>query len=135
VIRYVILGIAECCSLLVILTVIVGGLYKYISCLIIFLMQIAYAIVNINTLLYTNLFTTKHSPLVTPENVFTSEQPWNALCQIQAYLIHTSWMVCFNLYRHPSIYLSYSLPSSIGYSPTGSSRGSNTKPSCYWPVC
>jgi hypothetical protein len=89
-IRYIVLGLAECCSLLVILTVVVGRLYKYTSCLIIFLMQIAYAIVNINALLYTDRFTVNRSPLINSENVFTKEQPWNALCQIQAYIIHTS---------------------------------------------
>jgi hypothetical protein len=133
-IRYIVLGLAECCSLLVILTVVVGRLYKYTSCLIIFLMQIAYAIVNINALLYTDRFTVNRSPLINSENVFTKEQPWNALCQIQAYIIHTSWMVYLNLCRLLSFCLSYSSLLSIGYSQISSFDELNLKSNCYGPV-
>lgn len=95
-IRYVILSAAELCSLLVILAVIVGRLYRYTSCLIIFLMQVCYAIVNANALLYTDRFSQLNNPFIT-DNPFTEEQPWNTLCQVQSYLIHACWMASFFL--------------------------------------
>lgn len=96
-IRYLIISMSLGSSILVIMTVIIGKLYRYTSCLMIFLMQICYAIVNINALTYTDRFTRQNSPFIDNMNPMTEEEPWKALCIIQSYLIHSCWMVKYHL--------------------------------------
>lgn len=56
-------------------------------------MQVCYLIVNLNAISYSDRFTEKHQPMIHPGNGLTEEQPWRFLCQLQAYLIFSCWMV------------------------------------------
>lgn len=53
------------------MAVLIGGLHRYTSCLIIFLMQVCYAIVNANALLYTDRFSSRGIPFIVEDNALT----------------------------------------------------------------
>ena len=71
-VRYGILGTSLLCSLVTIGTVLVGRLYRLLSCRLIFIMQICYAVININAIAFTDRFSVNNSPIIEESNPGTT---------------------------------------------------------------